>query len=74
MTLITSFQVFIQPFILTRGGPGSSTTTLVQFVYNQGFRFEQLGLASAAAWVLFVIILGITGLQFVGQKKWVHYE
>jgi multiple sugar transport system permease protein len=74
MTLITSFQVFAQPFILTKGGPGSSTTTLVQFIYNQGFVYQQLGIASAGAWVLFVIILGITAVQFLGQKKWVHYE
>lgn len=74
MTLITSFQVFAQPFILTKGGPGSSTTTLVQFIYNQGFVYQQLGVASAGAWVLFVIILAITAVQFLGQKKWVHYE
>ncbi len=74
MTLISSFQVFIQPFIMTRGGPGESTVTLVQFIYNQGFTFQQLGLASAAAWILFVIILGVTAVQFLGQKKWVHYD
>ncbi|MFD7711531.1 carbohydrate ABC transporter permease [Streptomyces sp. NPDC059785] len=74
MTLITSFQVFIQPYIMTRGGPGDSTVTLVQFIYNQGFTFQKLGMASAAAWVLFVLILGVTAVQFLGQKKWVHYE
>ena len=35
---------------------------------------QQRGLASAGAWVLFVIILGITAIQFLGQKRWVHYE
>ncbi|WP_318244819.1 carbohydrate ABC transporter permease [Microbacterium pullorum] len=74
MTLITSFQVFIQPYIMTKGGPGNATITLVQFIYNQGFTFQQLGLASAAAFVLFVIILGVTAVQFIGQKKWVHYD
>ncbi|PPF37095.1 ABC transporter substrate-binding protein [Pseudoclavibacter sp. RFBG4] len=74
MTLITSFQVFIQPYILTKGGPGTSTLTLVQFIYNQGFTFQQLGLAAAAGWVLFIMILVITAVQFIGQKKWVHYE
>ncbi|MDT0438285.1 MULTISPECIES: carbohydrate ABC transporter permease [Streptomyces] len=74
MTLITAFQVFVQPYIMTRGGPGDSTVTLVQFIYNQGFTFQKLGLASAAAWILFVIILGVTAVQFLGQKKWVHYE
>jgi multiple sugar transport system permease protein len=74
MTLITSFQVFVQPFVLTKGGPGTATETLVQYIYNTGFQNQQLGLASAGAWVLFVIILGITAIQFLGQKRWVHYE
>ncbi len=74
MTLITSFQVFAQPFILTQGGPGVSTQTIVMYVYNQGWQFLNMGLASAAAWVLFVIIMGITAIQFVGQKRWVHYD
>ncbi|WP_199844143.1 carbohydrate ABC transporter permease [Streptomyces sp. RTd22] len=74
MTLITSFQVFTQPFLLTKGGPGTETETLVQYIYNTGFQTQQLGLASAGAWVLFVIILGITAVQFLGQKRWVHYE
>lgn len=74
MTLITSFQVFTQPFLLTKGGPGTETETLVQYIYNTGFQNQQLGLASAGAWVLFVIILGITAVQFLGQKRWVHYE
>src|SRR6266542_6286043 len=72
-TLITSFQVFAQPFLLTHGGPGNATQTLVLFVYNQGWRFLHMGLAAAAGWVLFVIIMGITAIQFRGQKRWVHY-
>jgi len=74
MTLITSFQVFAQPFILTQGGPGVSTQTIVMYVYNQGWQFLTMGLASAAGWVLFVIIMAITAIQFVGQRKWVHYD
>lgn len=74
MTLISSFQVFAQPFIMTSGGPGSSTVTVVQFIYAQGFQNQQLGLAAAGAWILFVLILGVTAVQFLGQKKWIHYE
>jgi multiple sugar transport system permease protein len=73
LTLITSFQVFAQPFLLTKGGPGNATQTLVLFVYNEGWRFLHMGLAAAAGWVLFVIVMGITAIQFVGQKRWVHY-
>jgi multiple sugar transport system permease protein len=74
MTLITSFQVFAQPFILTQGGPGVTTQTIVMYVYDQGWQFLNMGLASAAGWVLFVIIMAITAVQFVGQKRWVHYD
>ena len=74
LTLITSFQVFAQPFLLTTGGPGNATQTLVLFVYNEGWRFLHMGLAAAAGWVLFVIIMGITAIQFLGQKRWVHYD
>jgi len=74
LTLISSFQVFTQAYVLTGGGPGNTTTTMVLYLYEQGFRFFKLGLASAVAWVLFLIILVITVFQFIGQKKWVNYD
>jgi len=74
MTIISSMQVFAQPQLLTGGGPGTSTVPLVMFIYNTGFTFQDLGLAAAGAWILFVIIIGITALQFRAQKRWVHYE
>ena len=74
MTLITSMQVFTQPYILTAGGPGNATETLVMNVYQAGFQSRDLGLAASGAWILFAIILLITAVQFLGQKKWVHYE
>ncbi|NED99664.1 sugar ABC transporter permease [Phytoactinopolyspora halotolerans] len=74
MTIITSLQVFAQPQLLTGGGPGNATMPLVQFIYNQGFKFQDLGLAASAAWVLFVLIIMVTAVQFKAQKRWVHYE
>ena len=74
MTMIGSLQVFAQPQLLTGGGPGNSTQPIVQFIYNNGFRFQDLGLAAAAAWILFAVIIVLTALQFQAQKKWVHYE
>jgi multiple sugar transport system permease protein len=74
LTLISSFQVFTQAYVLTGGGPGNATTTMVVYLYEQGFQFYKLGLASAVAWVLFVIILVITIFQFIGQKRWVQYD
>jgi multiple sugar transport system permease protein len=74
LTLISSFQVFTQAYVLTGGGPGSATTTMVMYLYQSGFQFFRLGFASAVAWVLFVFIMAITGIQFLAQKKWVHYD
>ncbi|MEU0567675.1 sugar ABC transporter permease [Nonomuraea sp. NPDC005983] len=74
MTVINALQVFTQPYILTAGGPGNATETLVMNVYQAGFQSRDLGLAAAAAWVLFAIILLVTAGQFLGQKRWVHYE
>jgi len=74
MTMIGALQVFAQPQLLTGGGPGNATQPLVQFIYNTGFTFHQLGLAAAAAWVLFALIIGVTALQFRIQRRWVHYE
>ncbi len=74
MTIISALQVFVQPQMLTGGGPGNSTLPLVMFIYNQGFKFKELGVAAAAAWVLFAIIIVVTAFQFTAQKRWVHYE
>jgi multiple sugar transport system permease protein len=74
MTLITSFQVFVQPQIMTAGGPGIATETVVIHLYREGFVQYELGTASAIAWFLFLIIMLVTALQFVGQKRWVHYD
>ncbi|MDR6865866.1 multiple sugar transport system permease protein [Microbacterium resistens] len=74
MTMITSLQVFVQPQMLTGGGPGNATKPLVMYIWEQGFTFGDLGLAAAGAWILFAIIIVITAFQFAAQKKWVHYE
>ena len=74
MTLITSFQVFVQPYALTNGGPGVTTETMVLNLYRQGFQQFDLGTASTIGWFLFMIIMLVTALQFLGQKRWVHYD
>ena len=74
ISIIGSFQVFDLAFILTSGGPGNATNTIVMYVYNQAFQFFHLGYAAAVAWVLFAIILMITLVQWRIQKRWVHYE
>jgi multiple sugar transport system permease protein len=72
--LIGAFQVFEYTYVMTGGGPVYSTLTLVLHVYNNAFRSFQVGYASALAYVLFFILLGLTAIQFRFQKSWVHYE
>lgn len=70
MAVMGSFKVFDQVYVLTAGGPGQATSTLVQYIYTQSFRNYRMGYGSAAAVVLFFIIFLVTVVQFRGQKKW----
>ena len=56
MTLIGNFQLFAEPYIMTRGGPSNRTLSVVLYMYDQGFRWWNLGYAAALAFVLFAII------------------
>jgi sn-glycerol 3-phosphate transport system permease protein len=73
---ITALQSFGQIHILTRGGPAGATTTLVYSVYLQAFAFgsTNYGLASAMALVLFVIVIGVTAIQFGVLERRVFYR
>jgi len=73
ITLINSFQVFEQTYVLTKGGPANATLTLSYYVYQNAFQFFQMGKASALAYVLFALIFVVTLLQFRVQKRWVFY-
>ncbi len=75
MSIVWSFQIFTQVYVMTQGqgGPADSTLVLVLYIYQKAFKFHQMGYASALAWVLFVIILIATLIQF-RFSKWVYYE
>ncbi len=73
ITLIQSFQVFEQTYILTKGGPANSTLTLSYFIYQNAFQFFKMGYASAMSYVLFAVIFAITLIQFRLQRRWVFY-
>jgi multiple sugar transport system permease protein len=60
--------------VLTDGGPVNSTLTVVMLLYRQAFEYQRMGLASAVAYILFVIIVGLTLVNFYLQKVWVFYE
>ncbi len=72
--IINSFQVFTQAFIMTNGGPVNATLFYVLLLYRVAFQYNQMGYASAMAWILFIIILVLTALVFRSSGRWVHYE
>jgi multiple sugar transport system permease protein len=74
ISIIGSFQVFELVYVMTKAGPANATNTLVFFIYQNGFMFYQMGVASAAAMVLFLIVLVLTLVQYRLQDRWVHYD
>lgn len=70
ISTIASFNLFAQPYIMTSGGPGSSTTTLSMYIYNQGFNALNMGSATAMAYLMGVILAIIAFIQyrFTGEK------
>ena len=74
ITIVGSLQVFAQVAVLTQGGPGTSTTVLVYYLFQQAFLFGRFGYGSVLAIVLFAIVLVLTIVQWQLRKKWVFYE
>ena len=74
MAVIGSFQVFDIAFVMTNGGPAKASYTFVFHIYDTAFVKFRMGESSAAAVILFVIILFFTLLQFRFSRRWVHYE
>lgn len=73
LEIIFSLQVFVEAYIMTQGGPLNSTMFYNLYLYNKAFNDFEMGYASALAWLLLVISLIITLIQFRLSKKWVHY-
>lgn len=74
ITTISSFQVFDLIYLMTKGGPLESTNVLVYWIYKNAFEFFNIGEASAGAYILFLIILLLTVIQWITRKKWVYNE
>lgn len=74
MAIIGTFQIFAEPYIMTGGGPEDKTRFVAMFIYDQAFRYQRLGYASAVAWVLFIIIVAMTVLAFRISSRHVYYE
>ena len=74
MGIISALQVFDQPYVLTRGGPGDSTRTVVMVIYESAFRELEFGRASAIGLVLMIAIMLITAIQFRLARRFVFYQ
>lgn len=75
--MIGAFQLFAEPFVMTRVGGGEplqATLSIVYYIYQNAFSYQKMGTAAAISWVLFAIILVITVFQLRMQKRWVFYE
>jgi multiple sugar transport system permease protein len=68
------FQLFAEPYVMTQGGPAQSTVTVLYFMYEEGFKWWNLGSASAVAFILFLCILAITLIQLAVAKRMGAYE
>jgi len=72
--VISALQVFSEPFVMTNGGPGDATRTVVMILYESAFSFLQIGYGSAIAVLLFAVILIVTAIQFKLSNRWVFYQ
>jgi multiple sugar transport system permease protein len=77
VTTIGSFQIFDQAYAMTSGQfyPDNATNTLVGYLFQRAFVYagSNMGIASAVAWVLFMLVFAVTMVQFTMQRRWVHY-
>ncbi|MEW6232060.1 MAG: sugar ABC transporter permease [Chloroflexota bacterium] len=74
ISLINSFQVFDQVWIMTGGGPAGATSVLVEQIVKNAFSYSRMGYAAALSWILFLLVFSATALQMRLQKHWVTYD
>jgi len=74
VSVIASFRVFDQIYVMTGGGPGTATMTLVFYLYQQGFAFLNAGAGASVSVILLVGLLGVTWLQLHMARRWVTYQ
>lgn len=72
--LVQAFQEFNGPYIITKGGPLNATRLVSMIIYDQGIKNYKMGLSSALAWVMFIIVMVMTLIAFWSQKHWVYYS
>jgi multiple sugar transport system permease protein len=69
LTMAGYFQLFAEPYVMTQGGPLQSTTSVLYFMYDEGFKWWNLGSASAVAFLLFALILAVTVAQSMAARR-----
>lgn len=74
LTIISALRVFTSAYVATGGGPAYSTWFYTFHLFKQAFQFFNMGYASALGWLFFLLLLGLTYIQFRNQARWVHYE
>ena len=74
ISMVAALQTFVQPFIMTNGGPNNGSLFFVFMIYRTAFQDSKMGYASALAWALFVIISILSYLIFRSSKRWVYYH
>jgi multiple sugar transport system permease protein len=70
LTIAGYFQLFAEPYVMTQGGPVQSTTSVLYFMYEEGFKWWNLGSASAVAFLLFLLMFAVTVLQLQVVRRW----
>ncbi|WP_224362926.1 carbohydrate ABC transporter permease [Hyalangium versicolor] len=70
LTMAGYFQLFAEPYVMTQGGPLQSTTSVLYFMYEEGFKWWNLGSASAVAFLLFLLMFGVTAVQSFALRRW----
>lgn len=74
LSIIGAMQTFVQPYVMTEGGPNNASLFYVLYVYEKAFQEAQMGYASALAWILFVIVAVLSLFVFRTSGRWVYYE
>lgn len=72
--VINALQVFSEPYVMTKGGPGDSSRSVVMTIYQSAFQNLEVGYGSAIAVILFLVIMLVTAIQFYLSKRWVFYQ
>ncbi len=73
ISLISSFQVFEQTYVMTQGGPNNQTMTFIYYIFLQGFTFLHMGYSSAVSTVFTIVVFGLTLIAIKYQRLWVYY-